>query len=393
MKIINGNVFIDGKFHKGLEIRFDKEKILEIGENLKDDEVIDAKGNDVYAGLIDPHIHGGFLRSFTAITKEDFELSEYGTPEEQVRFICNEVTKQGVTSLIPTFGDHTVKDYQNIIRLIRKVKKDVKGAEPFLMHLEGCYQNPNQPSSFNHNNDVLPTKEHTLEICDNDLSDIAIIGLAPELEGSFEWLDWIKKEHPNVNVEAGYTKAPADVMIEAAKRGLNQTSHMFNGFEAMHHRIDGPDVGVMMSDSINCQLTLDGYHVSKNWCKLLIKVKGLDHIYGLTDLSTYSGIPEGVHHFANGKTIVAEDGLIKDEKGTIQSGNHNMEQIMYLARHKVELTKEEVASIFAENVAKCLDIKDRGKIEVGRRSDFTIMDDDYHCKKTIIKGEIYYENN
>ena len=393
MKIVNGNVFIDGKFQK-VEVRFDNEKILEIGENLKDDEVIDAKGHDVYAGIIDPHIHGGFLRSFTAAAKDDDSITtEYGTPEEQVRYICHEVTKNGVTSIMPTFGDQTVENYQKIFRTIRKVRKDVKGADPFLFHIEGAYQNPEQSSSFDHNNDVLPIKEHTLAICDNDLSDISIIGLAPELKGSMEWLDWLKKEYPFVHVEAGYTKAPADVMIEAARRGLDQTSHMFNGFEAMHHRIDGPDVGVMMSDTINCQLTLDGYHVSKNWCKLLIKVKGLDHIYGLTDLSTYSGIPEGRHELPNGKVIIAEGGMIKDEKGTIQSGNHNMEQIMYLARNKVGLTKEEVASIFCENVAKCLEIKDRGKIEVGRRSDFTIMDDNYKCLKTIIRGEVYYENN
>ena len=43
---------------------------------------------------------------------------------------------------------------------------------------------------------------------------------------------------------------------------------------------------------------------------------------------------------------------------------------------------------------KCIaDIErpDRGKIEVGRRSDFVIMDDDYNVLRTIIKGKTYYE--
>ena len=48
MKIINAKVFIDGKF-EDVEVKFDKNQILEIGKDLKDDEVIDAKGNYLYA--------------------------------------------------------------------------------------------------------------------------------------------------------------------------------------------------------------------------------------------------------------------------------------------------------------------------------------------------------
>ena len=55
------------------------------------------------------------------------------------------------------------------------------------------------------------------------------------------------------------------------------------------------------------------------------------------------------------------------------------------------LTMEEVGRLFFENPAKCLRIKDRGKIEVGRRSDLVIIDKDYKVIRTIIKGETYYE--
>ena len=136
MKITNAKVFIDGRF-QDVEVRFNNEEILEIGKDLKDDEVIDANGQYLYAGIIDPHIHGGFLRSFTASAGRHFSVTDYGTPEEQIRYICNEVTKQGVTSIMPTYGDYTVEQYQEIIRLIRKVRKDVQGADPFKIHLEG----------------------------------------------------------------------------------------------------------------------------------------------------------------------------------------------------------------------------------------------------------------
>ncbi len=390
MIIKNANVFIDGKFQK-TDVRFDESGILEIGTGLKGEEVIDAKGHDLYAGIIDCHIHGGFLRSFSANVKED-TWEDYGDPETQARFICQKVTENGVTTVLPTIGDLSEEDYVKCVRLIRKIRKDIKGADPAFFHLEGAYMNPEHHSSFNHDHDRLPKKEHTLEIMDNDLSDLKLISLAPELPGSMEWLDWIT-QYPQIHVEAGYTKASAQCMIEAADHGLDHTTHMFNGFEYMHHRIDGPDVGIMYDDRIQCQLTLDGYHVSPMWAKFLIKVKGIENIYGLTDLSSHSGLPEGEYHFKNGRVIIAKDGFIRDEKGTIQSGNNTMDQIMRLARNRVGLSKEEVAQIFCENPASCLGIRDRGKIEVGRRSDFVIMDDNYHVLRTIIKGETVYENS
>lgn len=389
MIIKNANVFRNGKFEHS-DVLFDEKQILKIGKDLdtEGEEVIDAEGKDLYAGIIDCHIHGGFMRSFQAnVKKETWE--KYGEPERQARYICRKVLENGVTSIMPTIGDLTVDEYLECVRLIRKIRKDVEGADPFMFHFEGTYQNPQHHSSFMHNHDTLPSREHTLAITDNDLSDVCLIGIAPEMEGSMEYLEWLCSE-TNVHAEAGYTKASAQTITRAADRGLDQTTHMFNGFEPMHHRIDGPDVGIMIDDRIKCQLTLDSYHVSPYWCRFLIKVKGLDNIYGLTDLSSHSGLPEGIHYLENGRIIIAKDGFIRDEKGTIQSGNNTMDQIMYKARNLVGLTKEEVGSIFTENVAGCLDVKDRGKIEVGRRSDFVIMDDDYKVIKTILKGKVVY---
>ena len=390
MLIKNADVFINGHFEK-CDVLCDEKEILDIGRDLhkENEEIIDGEGLYLYAGIIDCHIHGGFMRSFTANVEPE-TWAKYGDPETQARYICRKVVENGVTSIMPTLGDLTVEEYVECVRLIRKIRKDVDGADPFMFHFEGTYQNPNHHSSFNHRHDTLPSKEHTLAMTDNDLSDVCLIGIAPELPGSMEYLKWLH-ENSRVHSEAGYTKADAETIIKAADLGLNQTTHMFNGFEPMHHRVDGPDVGIMYDDRIKCQLTLDSYHVSPYWCRFLIKVKGLDHVYGLTDLSAPSGLPEGRYTLEDGSIIIAKDGFITDENGTIHSGNHTMNQIMYKARNLVGLSREEVASIFTENVAGCLDIKDRGKIEKGRRSDFVLMDDDYNVKYTIIGGETAYK--
>ena len=107
-------------------------------------------------------------------------------------------------------------------------------------------------------------------------------------------------------------------------------------------------------------------------------------------MSDASGLPEGVH-VVNGKTITARDGFIFSPDGYITSGNMTLNQIMKAARDRCGLTMEEVATLYRENVAGCLNITDRGKIEVGRLSDLVIMDKDYEVIQTIISGKTVYQ--
>ena len=85
MIIKNAKVFIDGEF-RNTDVRFDEQTITEIGSDLTGDQIIDAGGNDLYAGIIDCHIHGGFLRSFQANVKKE-TWTDYGDQEQQARDI------------------------------------------------------------------------------------------------------------------------------------------------------------------------------------------------------------------------------------------------------------------------------------------------------------------
>ncbi|MBE6116609.1 MAG: hypothetical protein E7187_07300, partial [Erysipelotrichaceae bacterium] len=93
----------------------------------------------------------------------------------------------------------------------------------------------------------------------------------------------------------------------------------------------------------------------------------------------------------DGTVVVTKDGFNWRTDGHILSGNNTMNQIMYRAHNTVGLSRKEVGTLFAENPAKCLKIHDRGKIEVGRKSDFVIMDKDYNVIKTIINGKVFYQ--
>ena len=379
MKIKNARVFIDGQF-VSTEVRFEKTGITAIGNDLPDTEVIDAKGNYLYAGIIDCHNHGGWLRSF-AYSEED----EFGTYEDRVKFLVEKLPEVGVTTVYPTLGGTQYERIARTVREIRKIRDRYEGTRIGDLQFEGVYPSLKRYMTANA---VSPSKEHTDWLVDNDYSDVALFHVSPDLPGSMEWCDYMVSQ--GVDPTVGNTEASAYDVFEAADHGLCQADHMFNSFKAMHHREAGAAAAVMYDDRIKAQLTCDGYHVDPVWVKILIKIKGIDKVYGVSDMSDASGLPEGTH-IVNGKKITAMDGFIYSEDGYITSGNMAINQIMKAARDRCGLTMEEVGTLYAENVARCINVTDRGKIEVGRKSDLVLMTEDYEVLQTIIGGKTVYK--
>ncbi|MBQ3384795.1 MAG: amidohydrolase family protein [Erysipelotrichaceae bacterium] len=387
MIIRNAKVFIDGKF-RDTDVRYDNNKILEIGKDLTGDEVIDAKGNYLYAGMVDAHCHGGFKRAFNYHPG----FRSIGTHEEQVRALLAKLPETGVTTVYPTLAiknnpiNEIYEDMRDSVRVIRKVHKDYVGAEPLKFHFEHPFPTLDR---YVHQYVKPATIERADLVTDGDYSDVGIFGIAPDYENAIPFIDYLVSK--GVDPEDGYTKATVAQTREAADHGMNQASHLFNGYQPMHHRISGPAEGVLLEDRIFAQLTMDGYHVNPDWIKLTLRIKGMDRCYGITDLTEFSGLPEGRNVLEDGTVIETHDGFNWRPDGHLLSGNMVANEIMKCARDKVGLTMEEVGTLYFENPAKCLRLTDRGKIEVGRKSDLVIMDKDYKVLKTIINGEVYYE--
>jgi len=376
MLIKNGKVFLDGVYHDDLEVLTKDGKIIEIGQNLTSNgDIIDAAGNLVFAGFVDIHIHGSYERNF-------------GDGEEAVRYICSKLPQQGVTSCLPSLVPNDVEDAIAGIRGVRAAR-GCEGADPFGIHYEGPYFSLERHASMVPAAQTNPSKEHTLAIADGDLSDIRLMNSAPELPGALEWMSWASSQ--GIKVEVCYTMASSDLIKEAADNGATQISHLYNGFQALNHRINGPVVGCLLEDRLNAQLTCDGIHVAPAWIKLAIKVKGIEHCVGITDAGSFTGMAEGTYENVNHGTVIIKDGCVKDTNGMLICGCTPWDGIMRACKNKVGLTMEEIGTLYGESPAACLGITDRGKIEVGRKADFTIMDSEFNVVKTIINEKVYYE--
>ena len=381
MKIINAHVFLDGVF-QDISVSFN-DRIITALDDPFEDEIIDGKGCFLYAGIIDPHCHGAYLRSF----RRDPGYTSMGTHQQQIRDLLALLPQSGVTSVFPTLSGDDFEAIRESIITMRNMKDSCRGAEILKYHLEGTYVTldryvyPGRPG---------PDTKHTDWLVSDRYDDIALISAAPEAEGALPWIDYVVSK--GVMPELCHSKATADEVRIAADHGMLMADHLFNGLPVMHHRISGPNEGVLLDDRIRIQINTDGYHVNPVWVRLAIRVKGLKNCIGITDLQACAGLSDGIHQLDDGSILEVRDGFGYRPDGHIKGGNSVMNEMMRRARDVCGLTMEEVGSLFAENTAEILGIKDRGKIERGRKSDLVLMDRDYNVLLTIINGRVFYRN-
>ena len=375
MLIKNGQVFIDGAYHK-YDVEIQDGMISRIGQGLEGVADIDAAGKYVFAGFIESHIHGNaFL--------------DCGEGEEAMRKICAAMPQYGITGIVPTPNISYVEAALPAVRGIRAAK-GAPGADILGINFYGPYRHrtiAHYPIS------IPPTKEHTLAMMDNDLSDVRIITVAPELPGAMEWIKWITDQ--GIIAMIAFTEATTKQIYEAADNGATLTDHFFNGFPLMDHHEEGSTIGCLLEDRLYCQMLLDHIHVSEPFVRLAIRIKGVDKIVAVHDGSTFVGAPDGEYIRGTDPThpsykLIKKDGAVRTVAGKLQTGCHSFDENMRTMLDK-GYSREDIGSIFAENAAKALRLDDRGKIEVGRRGDIVIMDEGFYVKKTIILGETVFE--
>ncbi|PWL43355.1 MAG: hypothetical protein DBY42_02220 [Bacillota bacterium] len=369
MVIKNAKVFINGRY-LDIDVQFKDGVITNIGKDLADDEVIDAGGNYLYPGMIDTHIHGA-------------KMCSYEDSADAVRTIAGMLPQFGVTSFLATPLVRDVETTQQTMRNIREAK-GCRGADIFGIFPYMPYRNRSIAYYADH---TPPTPEHTLAVCDNDLSDVKMIFCAPDLPGAMEWISWLVTQ--GVVPMIAYTEGTTEQMYEAADRGARIVDHFYNGLPLMDHHFSGSTVGLLLDKRLYLQMTCDGVHVAKPFIDLAIRCKGVEKIIPVSDSSKYVGMPEGVYE-DNGKTVIFKDGAVRSPEGKLVTGANPYDANMRTMK-RLGYSMEDIGTMFTENAARCFELHDRGKIEIGRRADLVIMDPELHVVQTFVQGESLYK--
>lgn len=361
------------------DIRFENGRITSIGEGIADGGLTIPEDAIVLPGFIDEHIHGaGGADAMDA------------KPEALDRMSAT-LAKEGTTAFLATTMTQSKETIGHALGAVKSYMQAGKytGAELIGIHLEGPFISSGfigaQPPEYIQS----PTVDRFEEYQTAADGQIKMVSLAPEVEGAYELISYLKKH--GVAASAGHSGAGHDEMMHAVECGLSSVTHTYNAQSGIHHREIGVVGTAMMCDELYTELICDTIHVSAPAIRLMLKNKPKDKVILITDSMRAKGLADGVSELG-GQTVYVKNGEARLENGALAGSVLRMNDAIRNLVTKIGVPLETAVDFATINPAKHLGIDhERGSIAVGKRADFTVLDQDFNVLLTIVDGEIVYQ--
>lgn len=329
-------------------------RIYNILETTQEDG-IDLQGCSIFPGLIDIHTHGAM--GFDVMEGHFDEISLY-------------LAKNGITSWLPTTITMDIKTIKKVIQS----DINVKGAKILGFHMEGPYISYKYKGAMN---EKYIKKPDILEF--NEMKNIKMVTIAPELEGS---INFIKKSSAVVSL--GHTDCDYEIAIEAINAGAKCLTHTFNAMPPLLHRAPSL-IGAAVEKNLYAQIICDGIHVHKAAILAAYKMFGSDRLILISDSMQAAGMLDGIYELG-GKMVTVTNGIARLQDGTISGSTSNLLQCVRKAvEYGIPLC--DAIKMATQTPAELLGLN-KGVIEKGYDADLIVIDNELNIVHTIIGGEI-----
>ena len=234
MRIINGLIYSpECEFRSGtLEINGDVISGVSdfLPENNFDDEVINAQDLFIIPGLTDIHFHGCM----------GFDLCDGNI--NALKNIAEYQARQGVLNICPAT---MTLDAEKILKILANAKdfrnlKLKNCAELVGINLEGPFISPEKCGAQDPKFAIKPDINLFEKFYDASGSLIKICCVAPELDGSINFIKYIRENFKDVRVSLAHTCTDYDTALNAFNAGINHITHLYNAMNGINHRQPGP---------------------------------------------------------------------------------------------------------------------------------------------------------
>ncbi len=341
---------------------------------------IDCEGKYLLAGFIDIHCHGGGGYDFMDATPEEMlEISKYHL-------------KHGTTTLVATTMTDTDEAIFAALERFSELGDDRLTLHG--VHLEGPWLSPAQCGAQDTSKMSKPSAKHLSDMLER-FPFIERISLAPEVDPDYE-VGLCGKEK-GIVVAAAHTDCDFDTMLESVDKGYTLLTHLYSGMRGVvrinAYRVAGCIEAGLYDDRLTVEVICDGKHLPASLLKLIYKCKGADKICLITDGIRGAGLAEGTEFVSgrkcDGVPAIIEDGVGKmmDRQafvGSVATTDRLLKNMCTLGGASIE----EVSKMMSATPAKVMGYRDRGTIEVGKRADLVLVDENLDVTDVCLGGEM-----
>ncbi|MDZ7704351.1 MAG: N-acetylglucosamine-6-phosphate deacetylase [Trueperaceae bacterium] len=334
----------------------------------------------ILPGFVDTHVHGG-------------DGGDTMDGAAGVRKLAAFHARHGTTTLYPTT---MTNPWQRVLAALRGVAEvarearheagdeggarlpDIPGA-----HLEGPFISPErlgaQPPHA-----VVPTPERVGEVLALDV--VRLVTLAPDIDGALDAARQFARA--GVRVSIGHTRASyeqvrsvIDAIYEA--NGVVGFTHLYNAMGGLGAREPGP-VGAALTDAESyAELILDLHHVHPASFQVALAAKP-DRLHLVTDAIRACGLAEGETELG-GQAVTVKGGAARLADGTLAGSvltlDRALKNILGLG---IDIAR--ASRLLSAVPAAYMGLTDRGTLEVGKRADIVVLDDNIDVIDVLVAG-------
>ncbi len=157
---------------------------------------------------------------------------------------------------------------------------------------------------------------------------IALVTIAPEVEGAIAFIRQLRKE--NVLPAIGHTMADAATIARACEAGALMSTHLGNGCPQLMHRHKNPVLAQLSEDRLAASVIPDGAHLPPEMLRLFRRVKTPEQIVLVTDAMAAAGAPSGQYTIGDLVIEIGKDRVAR------QPGSPNLAGAAITMREAVE---------------------------------------------------------
>lgn len=339
-----------------------------------DIEVIDAAGSYVSPGFIDIHIHG--CGGFDTMDEQDDSIAR----------IAALLPQAGVTAFLPTTMTMELTHTQRILSRIRTAMAEPPtGAAVLGCHLEGPYLNPTYKGA----QDPKYIKAPDYRDIEAYRDVIRIVTLAPE-GGDHSFIRNCCAD--GITVSIGHSSADYEQALAAFAAGADHVTHTFNALPPLHHRQPGAIGAALDTPSVTCELIVDNIHVHPCLQRMLLKLKGPDHVILISDAMRACLLRNGSYDLG-GQNVIVTDGEARLASGVIAGSVTTLRLAARLLSKNTSLTLPEVIRTVSLTPARRIGVDNsKGSLVPGKDADIVLFDQDFEIKATFVAGKNVYRS-
>ena len=354
MIITAARAVIDGKDRSEIWIDIREGLIHEIGDGPHPSAERKFSGT-LIPGFVDIHCHGGGGYYFSNLNPDQITGAidihrQAGTTTQYASLVTADLSqlKAQIESLIPF----------------------VRSGDLAGIHLEGPYLSRAKCGA--HAPELLraPHLEEVQSLIEWGQGTIAMVTIAPELEGALESITWLASQ--GIVAAIGHSDADADTARAAIDAGAKVVTHFTN---AMAKMVGGQSMATEVLDDseISLELINDGTHVPIDVIEVL-KKNALDRTILVTDAMSAAGGNDGKYLIGNLEVEVKDSIARLVSNGSLAGSTLTMERAFVNFINKDGVNIVDAVHASSTHAAKVFRLNSVGSISVGKKADILHFD-------------------